>query len=365
MSILQRDKVEVTISNRTVLRVLAVGIGSVLALLLVFKLRNAITLLFISAFLAMALNPAVSWLSKKLRIKSRVRSAAIAYVVVLTILLSFFSLVVPPLFRQTTDFVSTLPVKISEFKTQDGSASKFVRQYNLDDQLTDFGKDFSSKSTRLRGQAFNVAGRVGGALISLITVLVLTFMLLVEGPGLIDKFWEVQSKENRLKYRRLSMRMYGVVTGYVTGQLIITVIASSASLIAMLIASTVIGKSINVVALAGIVALFGLIPLIGNTLAAVIVVFACLLTSPILAIVMAIFFVVYQQIENVTIQPYIQARKNEMTPLVVFVSALLGASFGGLLGAFVAIPTAGCIKILIEENYSNRKSKNASTNVAE
>ena len=76
---------------------------------------------------------------------------------------------------------------------------------------------------------------------------------------------------------------------------------------------------------------------------------------------MLIYFIVYQQIENATIQPYIQAKKNQLTPLLVFVSALIGVGFGGILGAFVAIPVAGCIKILLEDQFEKRRNRPAPT----
>jgi predicted PurR-regulated permease PerM len=75
-----------------------------------------------------------------------------------------------------------------------------------------------------------------------------------------------------------------------------------------------------------------------------------------LAITMLVYFIVYQQIENVTIQPYFQSRKNDLSPMLVFIAALLGIGFGGLLGGFVAIPVAGCIKILLEDWLEDRKN---------
>jgi predicted PurR-regulated permease PerM len=122
--------------------------------------------------------------------------------------------------------------------------------------------------------------------------------------------------------------------------------------VALVIGSTLANVTINPVALAGIVFVFGLIPLIGNTLAAALVIVFCLFASSGLAVGMAIYFLLYQQIENATLQPYIQARSNNLTPLIVFISALIGAQLGGLLGALAAIPLAGCIRVLLDE-YSD------------
>lgn len=354
MSVERPQKVEVTVSNRTVVRVILLSVLSIFAIAILRKLGHAFTLIFFSAFLAIALNPAVSWLNRKIRIKSRLRATAITYILVLAFLASFFSLVIPPLVQQTTDFVSDVPATISSFKNRDTSLSRFVFKYNLDDQLTELGTELSGRAGELRSGAVSAASKVGSAIISLITVLILTFMMLVEGPTWLEHFWALQPAARRERRKRLVHKFYGVITGYVNGQLLITTIAASFALVALIIASTIFDASINPMALAGIVALFGLIPLIGNTLAAVIVVLACLLVSTPLALVMIVFFILYQQVENATIQPYIQARKNELTALLVFIAALLGASFGGLVGAFVAIPAAGCIKIVIEDILQHR-----------
>jgi predicted PurR-regulated permease PerM len=179
-------------------------------------------------------------------------------------------------------------------------------------------------------------------------------MMLVEGPMWVERILEAQPKGKREARKKLLQKLYRVVTNYVNGQVIVAFIAGSFALIALLVASNIFGVSINAVALAGIIMLFGLLPLIGATIGAVIVVLACLLQSVPLAITMGIFFVIYQQVENLTIQPYIQSKASNLTPLIVFTAALIGVSVGGLLGAFVAIPTAGCIKIFVEDYYSRR-----------
>jgi len=149
--------------------------------------------------------------------------------------------------------------------------------------------------------------------------------------------------------------MYRIVTGYVNGQVLLALLVSMLGLVALLISSTLLHVSVNAVALAGIMFFTGLIPMIGHLIGAVIVVTACLFVSVPLAIIMLIFIFVHQQVENITLQPYIQAKFNELTPLLVFIAALLGIGFGGLIGAFIAIPAAGCAKILVEDYLEKRK----------
>lgn len=330
-------------------------IASYLALRFIASTSHIITLIFISFFLAMALNPAVSWIARQLKSRSRVRATGVAYVMVLALLIGFFSLVIPPLISQSVDFINDLPSTVNSFRTQDSSIARFARQHNLVDRLEELSRDFRSQFGPTSQPIISTAGRIGSTLVSIVSVLVLTFMMLVEGPGLLDRFWALQPEKRRKRYKELADKMYRIVTGYVNGQVLIAAIGAAFALVALLIGSTVFKSPVNAVALAGIVFLFGLIPMIGNTLAAVLVVIMCLFASLPLAISMAVFFLVYQQIENVTLQPYIQAKTNELTPLLVFTAALLGAGLGGILGAFVAIPAAGCLKILIVDYYSRRK----------
>jgi predicted PurR-regulated permease PerM len=132
--------------------------------------------------------------------------------------------------------------------------------------------------------------------------------------------------------------------------------------ITLFILSKIFDAPVNAIALGGIVGLFALLPLIGTTIGAVIAVLACLLVSMPMAIAAAVYFVIYQQIENVTIQPYIQSRSNNLTPLSVFIGALIGVGFGGFLGAVVAIPVVGCIKVFLDDYLKGRTDKQQKTN---
>jgi predicted PurR-regulated permease PerM len=347
----KRSGVTINFSTEVVLRIIFLVVIALFFLKFVGKVGHELELFAISAFLALALNPAVSSISRHLRIKSRIWATGLAYIFVMALLIGFILLVIPPLAHQTNTFIKGVPNTVSNLKNANSAPGRIVQRYKLQSQVDKISKDMSSRLGDAPAIVLSTAGKVGSAFIAMITIIVLTFMMLVEGPQWFDRFYAILPPEKRKTYRQLAGKMYKVVTGYVNGQVLIAAIASLFSFTVLTIASHFTHASVNAPALASIVFLFGLIPLIGNTIAAVIVVIICLFSSLPLAIIMAIYFPVYQQTENATLQPHIQAKNNQLTPLIVFMAALIGAGFAGLLGAFVAIPAAGCLRILLEHKY--------------
>lgn len=339
----------ITITTRTIVKSIVIAILAVVVLRMIGNITHELHLIFISAFLAIALNPAVNWIAKRLKSKSRTQATGLAYIIVIALLVGFLSLVVPPLVRQTTHFVQNVPTTINNLKYQDSALSRGIRRYELQDKIDEIRDDYANRIGDFSGPVINTAGRIGGTIVSIIVVFVMTFMMLVEGPVWIDRIIALQPAAKRSHRSQVLKRMYGVFTGYVNGQLLMAVIAATFAGITLFILSTLFKAEINPIALAGIVFLFGLIPMFGNIIAASIVVLACLLVSLPLAIAMAIFFILYQQIENATLQPYIQSRNNQLTPLIVFIAALLGVGLAGIIGAIAAIPIAGCVKILLDD----------------
>jgi predicted PurR-regulated permease PerM len=193
-------------------------------------------------------------------------------------------------------------------------------------------------------------------LASFFAVLVMAFMMLVEGPRWFELYFNSLSERKRVRQKKIATKMYKAVTGYVNGQVIIAAVAGMLAFLTLEIAGQILNVPSNSVALGGIVFVFGIIPLFGNPIAATIVVLVSLLNSVTLAAIMAIYFVIYFFIENHTFQPYVQSRLNDLTPLMVFVAAIIGVAFGGILGAIVAIPTASAIKILAEDYYERRNN---------
>jgi len=302
----------------------------------------------------MALNPVVNTLKRWLKIESRARATAVTYLTVVVILVGFFALITPPLVRQTRDFIRDVPTTVESFQRGNSSLATFIRDNNLNSRLSEGARDFASQYSNFGGTILDTGKRVASALVSILAVFVLTFMMLVEGPRWIKAFWRVIPVKNKQRHQRVAYNMYRGVTGFALGQVTLAVVGGFFAFVALTIISDIMNVSINAVALAGIVSVFALIPMFGTLLGASIVVLVCLLSSVSLALAMLVFFVVYQQVENHTFQPFVQSRLTRLTPMTVFIAALLGIGFGGILGAIVAIPVASAVKILVEDYLENR-----------
>jgi predicted PurR-regulated permease PerM len=341
--------VTVNITNRTILRTVLWIVATVLLYKFVGRVLHPLTLIFAAFFLAMALNPVVGWTSRHLKISSRARATAVSYLMVIAVLAVFFSLVIPPLVRQTRTFINDVPQIVDSFQKQDTGISHFVKRYHLESKLTTSAHDFASHYSNFGSTLLDTGRRIVEVFVSILVVLIMTFMMLVEGPLWLDKYFAMVPAARRDHDRAIAHSMYRGVTGFVNGQVIVAIVAGIFAFTALEIFGHLTQASVNALALAGIVSVFGLIPLFGNPIASILVILVCLSSSVHLALIMLIYFVVYFFIEGHTFQPYIQSRMNELTPLTVLVAALIGIGFGGLLGAIIAIPAATAVKVLLED----------------
>jgi predicted PurR-regulated permease PerM len=174
--------------------------------------------------------------------------------------------------------------------------------------------------------------------------------MLIEGPEIIAFIRELIHHDHRKHVDGLAADMYRVVKGYVNGQVILAALAS----ILIVPAIFILGISYPI-ALMVVVFICGLIPMVGHTIGAIIVTLVALAVSPLAAIIILAYYILYQQIENYIIQPRIQANSTNMSPLLIFVSVIIGVSFGGLVGGLFAIPVAGCIRIAVLDYLKNHE----------
>ena len=357
----KKEPQEITISNKTLARIILFFGGAILFVLFIDSIRHPLTLVLVSAFLALALNPAVAAVAKRLKKQNRTRATGIAYLSVVTILVAFVALVVPPLVTQTRDFVDDIPNTINELQEDEGFIGNLIRENNLEEQVTELADEWSQDIANFQ-PVVSTAGRIIANIISVVLVLVLTFMMLIEGPRWLNFFWnQIPDENNRTHAKKLANKMYKVVTSYVNGQLLIAALGAAFASIGFFIATAIfdVNASINPLAVGGIVFIFNLIPSIGVFISSMLVVLFSLFVSIPLALTMIVFFIIYQQLENTTIQPYIQAKGLDLTPMTVLIAAIIGLGFAGILGALVAIPTVGILKVLLDDYLMRRKTKTA------
>ncbi len=346
-------EVSLTISTQTYTKLVIMVVVTILLLSALHKASHALLLIFIAFFLALALNSPVNAISQRLPGKwrdNRTLATTISFLVVIILLSLFIASIVPALVRQTESFISVAPHLIRSFRSQNSEIGNLIRHYHLESQVNNLSSQLSDRLKNAGGTAFSTAHKIGSSIFSLVSILVLTFMMLAEGAHWLSFGRDLIPDNRQSITERLTADMYRVIKGFVNGQVTLALLASCLIFPALLILH--IGYPI---ALLVVIFVCGLIPLIGHTIGAIIVTTVALFHSTSAAIIILAYYIFYQQVENYLIQPRIQANSTNMSPLLVFMAVVVGVSFSGLLGGLVAIPLAGCLRILVLEYLRYKK----------
>ena len=326
---------------RTVLVVVCVAI----VLYLLFLLRKPISWLLISTFLAVALSPPVNYLSRKMK---RGLAIAVTYCGLLLVPILLIALIVPPLITEANDFADNVP-QYADDVTQYVEENDRLREINQDYDITSKLEEEAGKLPSRLGGAAGTLRDIGfgivNSLFAGLTILVMTAFLLGSGRQWTDAFINSRPREQRDRLFRARDNMASAVGGYVAGALTIALIAGIATYIVLLILGVPFRGPLAVIA-----GLFSLIPLVGATIAAVLIGLVTLFENfPTATIIWVIWAIVYQQLENHLIQPQIQKRTVNVHPFITIVAVLFGGTLLGIMGAIVAIPVAASIQILVRE----------------
>jgi predicted PurR-regulated permease PerM len=357
-------KAKIEIETQTFVRFWLVMIGFVLAAFMIYSARTGLIIIGAALFLALALNSPVSRLSKLLPGKSRIGSTLISFLAIVVLIGTFVFLAVPPIIQQTAKFAQTLPALVDTATSSYQQLDKAIDDYNLRPQVD---QAVQSVKDRAAGFASNAGstlvssiGSLFGFIASLFLTLVLAFLMLVEGPTWMKKIWGLYRDKDRMtRHRKTTNRMVHVVSGYVTGQLVVAAIGAVFTGLTVFIISLFI-ESVPAnlaVPAAAITFITSLIPLFGSAIGATIIGLLLVINSVPAAIAFLVFFVVYQQIENNFVSPAIQSRQLELSPLLVLSAVTIGIYVFGIVGAIISIPIAGCIKVLTEEYLQEAKRK--------
>ena len=364
-------KVKIEIDTKTLIRFWLVIFGFIIFAGLIWVAKDVLIMIIIAAFLALALNDPVARITKILpgSNKNRVAATAVAYLTIVLILGALISLLTPIIADQVKHFSKDLPQIVKNYTGEESGIRRFIVENHLEGMISQavdsITRSINSSVSKLGDFFFGSIASIVGWLISLFMILAMAFLMLVEGPDLIDKIFKVFYTDKTLEkdHRRILLRMYGTASGYVSSIVTICSISATCGSIATAILSLIFRLPIALVPpIAVLLFIFGMIPMVGATIAGLLSAIILGLNAPTAGLFFLIYFLIYQQVENNVISPMIQARNNQLSALIIFVALTIGVYAFGLLGALLAIPLAACIKILVQEQLKSRKRRTREEN---
>ena len=332
---------------RAVFVILAGALAFVVGVVLFWELRRIVGLIVIAAFFATILNPMVDLLTRL-----KIRRGIATSIVFLLGVAGFAGMTytfVRPIYDAGQSFARDIPGFVERAKTGEGRVGELIKRYNIDEKVAENAPRLQEGLRNMGGPAVRTAQRVGSGLLALLTIMVLSFLMLLEAPGIISAFVGLLSPRRAMQVRRIGADVAGAVTGYMAGNLVICVIAGTSTWLFL----TIVG-----VPFAGVLGLWvgfaDLLPLVGATIGAIPTIAIAFLHSTGAGVAVLIFYIVYQQIENHILQPVVMSRTVNLNPLGVLLSVLVGVELAGFVGALLAIPAAGTIQVVIRDLWDDR-----------
>lgn len=330
---------------RTIAATIAMVCATFVAFLFLRAISRVIVLLVVAGFVAVVLAPAVDLAQSRLHLR-RVPATMVVFILVLGLLGGAIYTFVRPVVDQVDTFLETLPSTVEDARQGRGTIGELVDRYNLSEVIADNRDKIQTQLTNASSPALDVLRGIFNTVFSGITILVLAFLLIVHGPQLSKGTLALMTPRYRERVRLIGADAAKAISGYMFGNLLISVVAGTATYLLLVILD---------VPYAGVIALWvafaDLIPMVGATLGAIPTVGLAFLHSTSAGVIALIFYIAYQQFENQVLQVTVMSRTVAVNPLTVLVSVLIGVELFGFLGALLAIPAAGIIQVIIRDLY--------------
>ena len=337
---------------RTVLVVLGIIIAAYLLLQIVQAAQGILIWIFVAIFLALALNPAVDALQRR-GVRRRGTAVSIVFLGTIVGIVAIAATVVPTIVAQVNDFVDAVPGDVVDLTEGKGRLGFLEREYQITERVREaLEEGGATKVLGLSDTALAVTKGVITAVVATVTIAFLTLFMLLEGPAWMERLYGLLPEEKQPRWRAIGRDIYRTIGGYVTGNLTISLIAGIVSTLALVILGVPYA-----VALGLLVAILDLIPLAGATIAAILVTTVAFLDSTTSGIIILIFFVIYQQVENQILQPVVYGRTVQLSPLAVLIAVLIGSELAGVIGALAAIPVAGAVQVILVDWLKHRRGR--------
>ena len=357
----------------TIVQFWSVPLIAYLIYLFLGQAATGLILIGVSIFLALALKPLVrkvnGFFTKHFGMdkKHQSLSAVFAYLIVVIVIGGIVAIVGPVVVNETTKFVQHFPETFDKtFGGWDGinNFGNNIGIANLQEQITNVINGISKDIMGIVGN--NLVSSVSGIadiMMKIVLVLILTLLFLLEGPEMIESLWKTMGDDTETNGRvavmkRIVSKMANVVSTYVSRQILVAMVDGLASGLIVFLLSLFLGVSSSLAIPMGMITmLFYLIPMFGQFIGGTLVTILLVFSNPVAGLVFAIVYIIYAQIENNIISPKIQGDALNLRPVTILCAITIGMYMFGLLGAIIAIPIAGCIKVLTEEYAAYMKNK--------
>ncbi|MBQ3445713.1 AI-2E family transporter [Candidatus Saccharibacteria bacterium] len=356
---------------KTFVKFWLVPFGIFLVMLFCYSARTALIVVGASIFLALALKPLVRRVNNLFERlfggnkKHQTISVILAYLIVVLVIGGIIAIIGPVVVSETSKFIQNFPDTFENtFGGWDG-INEIGKRIGVEDLHAEIIKAVNDLSNNLLGvlgnNLFASVSGIADVFMKIVLILVLTLLFLLEGPALLNSFWAAMgsAEEDRKPIavaKRVVSRMANVVSTYVSHQAIVAVIDGCASGLIVFLVSLFTDVPSNIAIPMGLVTMsFYLIPMFGQFIGGTLVTILLLFSSPLAAVIFAIVYIIYAQIENNMIAPKIQGSALKLPAVIILVAIVFGMYMFGLLGAIIAVPIAGCIRVLMDE-YPNIKA---------
>lgn len=336
---------------RTIVASVAVLLATYILLTAILATVRILAWVAIAGFLAIVLAPAVRFVQRKLGGRRTLATCVVMFTA-LAATVGIVLLFLMPVRTQLIAIISDLPGTVHRAADGKGPVGQLVKRLHIESYVQDNEQQLVNAAKKLSDSPLDTAQTVLNAVFGLISILLMSTLFLTQSEPMGRAFLGIVPRRRRPSLKVIATDAASAVSGYMVGNLLVSLIAGVAALVCLM----ALGVPSPVV-LALWVAFADLIPLVGATIGAAVCVIAAYLHSPTAGIVSLVFFVIYQQIENGVIYPWLMARKVQVNPLMVLLSVLLAVELFGIFGALLAVPVSGALQVIVKAIRQERPTE--------
>ncbi len=333
-----------------------------LGLYVFFKAFTIIILVYIALIFASALRPIVTY-ARYLKIPRPI-AILLIYLMILAAIVGIFAIVIPPIVKETDDFIKTIPSWIDTISTKYAWVRDAIREYDIKSFVSSASSALASWTSNLSSgilsNAWTITSGIFGGVISLFLLLVMTFYMIVEENKLTKSIASLFSDDIGKNIAALADTIQAKLGSWFRGQMTLCLIIG----VVTYIGYSIIGVK-YALPLAVIAGILEIVPYFGPNIAGIIAVLAVLPSSLVLAFMVVIIAVIIQQLENNVIVPLVMKQAVGLDPLIVIITLSIGAKLLGPVGAILSVPFVATMKIVIDFYRRYRQQKGDITSQSE